>query len=79
MHEKHNFYDYENECRYECTFFRGEKSGEDEEYADCQSEGQHDLAYENDDSTGQAQDKVGPYEWNDGISGISPDPGQNVD
>ena len=41
---------------------RGEKSGEDEEYADCQSEGQHDLAYENDDSTDQAQDKVGPYE-----------------
>lgn len=62
VHEKHNFYDYENECRYECTFFRGEKSGEDEEYADCQSEGQHDLAYENDDSTGQTQDKVGPYE-----------------
>ena len=79
MQKQYNFHDYEDEGRYESTFFRGKEPCQYEEYTDCQPEGQHDLAYENDDSTGQAQDKVGPYEWNDGISGISPDPGQNVD
>ena len=78
VHEQHNFYDYENECRYECTFFRGKESCEDEENADCQSEGQHDLTDENDNGTGQAQDKISTYKRDDGISGISPDPGKNV-
>lgn len=62
VHEKHNFYDYENECCYECTFFRWKKSCEDEENADCQSEGQHDLTNKNDDGTGQAQDEICTYE-----------------
>ncbi len=62
MQKQYNFHDYEDEGRYESTFFRGKEPCQYEEYTDCQPEGQHDLAYENDDSTGQAQDEVGPYE-----------------
>lgn len=78
MYEQPYFHHYENECRYECTFFRRKESCEDEEYADCQSERQHDLTDKNDDGTSQAQDEISTYERNDGISGICPNPGKNV-
>lgn len=38
MQKQYNFHDYEDEGRYESTFFRGKEPCQYEEYTDCQPE-----------------------------------------